>query len=221
MKIIRTSLALAAFFCFLLPLRAQYTLNEMGVNAGGGYGFYLNPVAELRGPAARVSGFYSHYFCGKAYGIQAQVGIQGIFPNSTNAHALFPVTPEESQITLRRIQGEVGFFFKLRPHDYHRRKEWAFLIGPVLPNGITTTFAFDSPSANFNGNWDILEVTQSISPVLHASFQLRRPLGDDLSYFIQPGVEIGPTPAFETEATSFRSFNAFITIGFSFWEKRG
>lgn len=204
-----------------LPVKGQYTLDEIGFNLGGGYGSYLNNVTPLHGPAARLSGFYSHYFCGKAFGIQAQAGVQGLFPSSSQGPLLFPVTPEGSNLSLRRIQAELGFFFKLRPHDYHRRKEWALIVGPVLPLPISTTFTFDGPTSTRSGNWDLLEPIKAAPfPLVHLSFQLRRPL-DKKSWFIQPGVEFSPAVVFETAATSFRSFNAFITFGYAFWEKRG
>lgn len=210
------SLVFLALVMALLPLRAQYTLDEIGVNLGAGYTSHANSTATLGGPAARASLFYSHYFCGKAFGLQGQAGIRGQFPRSQNGSLLFPAITEAGTLSMTQLQGEIGFFLKVRAHDYHRRKEWALLFGPVLPVPVLTHFKSGAAS----GNAGDLGIDQSLSPSIHLSLQFRRPI-DKASWFIQPGVEFSPSRTFRSTVTDFRTLNVFLSFGYAFWEKRG
>lgn len=178
---------IGALFLFLLtsaaPASAQYALNETGAMAGGG-ACLMNGA----GPAAYVSGFFSHYTCGKAYGFHFTGGVvmmanhsQTVFQNN------LPVGPLESNAALTFGIAYVGAYFKIRPHTYHRPREIAFLFGPQAEIPFLARYTYLGTRGSVK---DAGGRVNTFIPAGHASVQIRRPLGKEHSFFIEPGIDI-------------------------------
>ena len=111
----------------------------------------------------------------------------------------------------------IGLFFKVRPHDYHRRKEWALLVGPKVYVPIRSGFSSSL------GRTSLVDQVEAINPfqvVLHTSVQVRRPFGKK-SWFIHPGLEVALLPIFSGLQSDVGLFHLFLNVGYAFWEKRG
>lgn len=201
-------------------VKAQYTLDEMGVNLALGAGFLHrvevgNGTANSRdiGPAAQATFFYSHYFCGKRYGIQVQGGASWSQPWVTGALSNFSLN---SQL----LSFRAGGFFKVRPHDYHRGKEWAFQAGPVFDVPLLAQSRATLDGVTLVESYREIATVRPVTPGLHASFQFRRPLGEH-SLFIEPGAEFFLSRSFFTSVQDYRQYQIFLSIGTTFFDKRG
>ncbi len=183
-------------------LQAQYTLDEIGFNAGPGVALYNFEGDREQGVGVNANVFYSHYFCGKSYGIHTQGGFNYI--NSGTAG-----------VRRSQFQFEGGFFFKLKRHDYHRSKEWAVLIGPKFQIPTITSVVSKVGNVEPPTQWT------SVVPVAHISFQFRRPAPEKKAWFIQPGVEYGILPDYKLNQREYRRTYIFLHFGYAFFDKRG
>lgn len=197
------ALLIGALNLLCLQSKAQYTLDEIGVNAGGGLGLYSNPGIQGRhvGAGANVNAFYGHYFCGKSYGIHTQAGFN-YFNIGTDI------------IRFSQVQFEGGFFLKWKLKDYHRPKEWAIIIGPKFQVPLLRKIKTDP-------QFDIPVEGPVILPIGHVSLQFRRPAKDKKSWFIQPGFEYSIFEDFQLVNSVTRRTYFFLHFGYAFFDKRG
>lgn len=210
---------LAVLTCLLAPtLKAQYTLDEFGLAAGGGLAAYPNSASTLAGPAANVNGFYSHYLCGKAFGFQVAAGANGTLARSSDGADLISVANAgETRFTL--LAAEIAGYFKLRMHDYHRPRETALLIGPKVNFPLIRHFAAENESGQLRSH---VESANALQVGAHLSLQIRRPAPEKKSWFIEPGVEYFFIPAWkQTPAGNVGTAYIFLNFGYAFWDKRG
>ena len=219
MHVLRTGwLALMCWMVFHGGVFAQYTLDEIGVNLGGGYALYDNSAGSLGGPAFNANAFYGHYFCGKAYGIHATAGLNGYLP-STSDGTPFLSDPAAGQSSLMFLAADFGFYFKAKLRDYHRPREVALLIGPKANLPFLTRFNSE------NGDGALRFRAENVSALtagIHVSLQFRRPAPEKKSWFIQPGAEYYVLPAFRSiVAGDVTHFYFFLNFGYAFWDKRG
>jgi len=206
---------LTAFLLLLvaLPATAQYTLDEGGINIAPGFDWVRVYDTEVQynciGPSAAASGFYSHYFCGKRYGIQLQGGVRYARAATTNGADGFV-------ITYSMLDVQAAALFKIRPVDYHRRKEWAVHVGPVFDVPIR----YRRSALTLNENVRELASLRPVVPSLQVSVQFRRPAGET-SWFIEPGIQYGLIPHVKWPLSDVSRANAFISFGYSIGDKRG
>lgn len=201
-RILLTTLLIGVLHIFCSQTMAQYTLDEIGFNAGAGAALYNFEGDREQGVGVNANVFYGHYFCGKAYGIHTQGGFNFI-------------SSGDDVMRRSQFQFEGGFFFKLKRHDYHRSKEWAVLIGPKFQIPIVTS-TYDKV-----GNIEPPTEWSPVVPVAHISFQFRRPAPEKKSWFIQPGVEYGVLPDFNLYTREYRRTYIFLHFGYAFFDKRG
>ncbi len=207
--ILLTALLFGALNLFYFSAKSQYTLDEIGVNVGGGLAILSSTGGNQMGPGANINAFYGHYFCGKRYGIHTQGGFN------------FINTRTETERT-RQLQFEGGFFFKVKRRDYHRPKEWAIIVGPKFQIPIATSTRY------FFGSIQPVKDWTPVVPVAHVSLQFRRPAPEKKSWFIQPGFEYGLLPDYQLPDLQFpagadvvsRTY-FFLHFGYAFFDKRG
>ena len=192
---------IAALSLCCLPVSAQYTLDEIGINAGGGFVHMNTPLSDI-GAGANVNAFYGHYFCGKRYGIHTQAGLNYF-------------SAGDSGFRRSQVQVEGGFFFKVKRRDYHRPKEWALIIGPKVQVPVLRTANYDQPGGTPEPDWT------PVIPVGHISLQFRRPAPEKKSWFIQPGFEYGLLPDYTSGGLDISRSYIFLHLGYAFFDKRG
>ncbi len=185
-----------------LQVMAQYTLDEIGFNAGIGAALYNFEGDWEQGIGVNANVFYSHYFCGKAYGFHTQGGFNYINSGTSGIH--------HSQ-----IQFEGGFLIKFKKHSHHRSREWAVLAGPKFQVPLVTSTVYRIRNVGLSPDWI------PVVPVVHASIQFRRPAPQKKSWFIQPGVEYGVLPDYKWNANEYRRIYFFLHFGYAFFDKRG
>lgn len=186
------------------PIRAQYTLNEVGAQVGTGL---VTATTDWVGPSFHAEGFWAHYFCGKAYGIQANGGLNADKLYLSNADGGF-IGGQRPVVNL--LQATAGAYFRIRPADFHRSKEWAFLVGPriELPLVSRVNSAVGS------------QPLSDVAPVflrVHGAFQIRRPMGDH-SIFFTPAVSWSIASDI---APQYQRFHFQFSIAYTFWDARG
>lgn len=217
MREIRTYILLLGCLLWAGAATAQYHLNEIGLNAGGGLAMLQSSEGSLSGPAWNVNGFYGHYFCGKAYGIQATIGVNSFHP-STDDGGLVVDDEEAGQTSLTLTSLDAGFYFKLKKNDYHRPKEIAVLVGLKANLPLVTRYSSQNTSGSLETGGAIVS---TIVPGAHLSLQIRRPIGE-MSLFIQPGAEYYVTPLFNGErAGDVNPLYLFLNVGIALWDQRG
>lgn len=204
------ALLICLFMGLSKGLQAQYTLDEVGVNAGIGGAFIPGISQTYGGPLVKANIHYGHFFCGKAFGIRAEGGFNYAMPS-------------DDLFRFQIIQFEGGFFFKLKRRDYHRPKEWAVIVGPKVHVPLFGHYSTLRGEPKESGPLSDLNVAMRIiQPMAHLSVQIRRPVGDKKSLFIQPGVEYGIQSEFTgLSIGSFNRWNIFLNIGYAFFDKRG
>ena len=122
------------------------------------------------------------------------------------------------------VQGELAFFFKVKQHDYHRGKEVALMVGPVIPVPMVQRYRNVTNPATFESSGplgDIADVNY-LAPRMQVSFQFRRPMGEG-SLMVEPGAQIGILPEFRTVpgGDDFRRLEVFLSLGNVLWDRRG
>lgn len=198
--------------------QAQYSLHEAGMDAGAGLLSLQNQGAFVGGPDVGINGWYSHYFCGKRYGIHAEAGIRYAVVYAGNSESAFANT-DERPVRLQFGNADAGFYFKIRKNTFHRRKEWAVMAG------LKTRIRYAAHRSVPTTSTELEPFTSELPRVLpgaHLSLWLRRPLGKELHWFLQPGVEYFFVPVMATPTEgNFNGLHLFLRVGLSLWDFRG
>lgn len=209
---LRNSFLLIFLFSLVFsPLFGQYSLQEVGLTAGAGISVPMEPKGSKPGLGWHAKVFFSHYTCGKRYGIHADLGFRSGTVELPWTAFDFGVPREKLVIGMNWIDG--GFYFKIRPHVYHRPVE------PALLAGIKLSY---SPYVTFNRS--ALQSSTGISvnpfqPGIHVSAWLKRKIGAQ-SFFVQPGIEFYPLVALSLPKGNVSGMYAFIGLGYSLWNSK-
>lgn len=195
--------------------KAQYTLDEIGVNLGGGYVTANSVAVDLGGFGLHTNLFYGHYFCGKTYGIHVQGGFNYNNLSTSNGDGAFG--DGTGAMTINQLQFEGAGFFKIKLKDYHRPKEWAVFFGPKFSVPLIQNYSSEMGS----GKLSDIAGTPFIVPAAHLSVQFRRPAPEKKSWFFQPGIEYSLYDDFSTPQNSFSRLYLFLNFGYAFFDKRG
>ena len=111
----------------------QYHLTEIGGSGGAGMNISTHNSKIHNGIAWSIQGFASHYICGKSFGYHGMLGYRG-FVNKEEVYQLPSIVGPKTYGTTKFVFHylDVGAYFKVRRHNYHRPKEACLLIGPQL-----------------------------------------------------------------------------------------
>jgi hypothetical protein len=209
---------LAVWATFAGRAHAQYTMDELSVNAGAGYALFPNLASAASGPAAHANFVYGHYLCGKAYGFQLEGGIAAFLPSHPEASNLFGSLPAE-RLSITSLNLALGAYAKIRPRDYHRPREIALLVGPKVLLPLVGRYSAGDQSGALR---DVAATVSTISLGGHLGLQIRRPAKEKKSWFIEPGVDYYFMPLFNgNPAGDVRNLYLSLGFGFAFWDKRG
>lgn len=207
-------------FVFLLPLffvsfsMGQYHLSEVGLSLGGGatvpFGFENAGLSYgLNG-----GGFFSHWVCGKRYGYHGVLGVRNFHASGRDGLEIPPETiVGRSSFSFNYL--DLGFFFKVRRHEYHRWYEAALLVGPKIDVLMTGRHSSGNLAGRKSDNIKLLPV----APGIHASLWIKRKFFAQALY-IQPGVEYYPLNIVSTPDNAMSGLYAFLNIGFTFWNTK-
>jgi hypothetical protein len=197
---------LSAAFCM-----GQNSVDETGISAGFGASVFTGEGVALN-PGYNADFFFSHYACGKRWGFHFEGGYRG---TTGLFRGLYDPTIEvlwpKTTATFHNL--ELGAYFKIRPHTYNRKKELAFLVGPKLSFGGLWTASGIGKNVFANSNGEVTVV----NPGLHASLWIRRPLGEEQSFFIRPGAQLYVSKFYTVRNVNFSNYYLFLDFGFTFW----
>jgi hypothetical protein len=164
-------------------------------------------------PAGFIHAYYSHYFCGKAYGYHLEGGIRGWYflDKIYNRYAYNEFIGST----------DVGTYFKVRASSKHQPNEFSFNLGPKLEFGYlridnyNTTFMEGSGSSNSPDR-------PALGWGLHLSTWYRTPRTRDHSWFYVLGAEAVSELVTDGSGAAFSPQNIFIFFGVSttFWTNR-
>jgi hypothetical protein len=217
-KAIVFGIILGIVLAFPMIGHSQYSMEEMGIEGGGGWAIFPNSAKSLAGPAFNANYFFSHYACGKAYGLHFTGGFAGFLPSAADATNILD-DATAGKASLRFAGFELGAMGKIRIHEYHRPKEWAVFLGPKLQIPLMAAYSSE------NGNGGLRDKVSSVGafwPGVHLSVQFRQPASKKKSWFIRTGAEYYLTPAFQSVgAGSVQPLYLFLNFGYAFWDKRG
>jgi hypothetical protein len=219
----RRSILIKAVLAFVAVVagscvQAQYELDEMAVHAGAGMRMLSGDGAQYLGPGAHAQVSFAHYPCGKAFAIEGRAGLNYGRASSADG-AIITGNPLAGKTTLSWAGGEVAAAFKVRLHEYHRPREFAFLVGPKVNFPVLARYASEAGSGGM-GSTGIL--VNRIAPAIFAALQFRRPAPDKKFWFIEPGFEFNPTPLFRRDSgTRLGALYLYLQFGFAFWDQRG
>jgi hypothetical protein len=204
---------------------AQYELIELGGRAGIGTNVPIG-IAGVESSDLRMSwaynidGFYSHYFCGKAYGIHGEMGIRG-YGLTEERGGLGPslqAADTGGTYNYNMHYGSVGFYFKFRKNNFHLPKEFSIHIGPKV------NFRLISQSTDDGGDTDSFGPSRrdyrqvpTVVPGAHISGWWRFPAPKRRSWFIAAGVEAFATNVSTTADLGYASIYPFVNIGYTFY----
>ncbi len=169
-------LVLALLCMGLSPLRAQFALSEGGVRVALGVIAPLEAPRAQVGPSISLGGFYTHYLCGKRSGYWLEGALVQHFFNERGGTAPSLVSAAATgpnQYTLLNLQ--LAALYKFRPVNYHRAREWAFLIGPKLDLALTPRVATGSEGFGLLADSATRQVRTGWLG-LHTSVIYRRPM---------------------------------------------
>lgn len=228
---------------FLLPVlgllpslaSAQYHFQEVGLRFGGGTNIPTpfreienDVINEAQSPwnlswAYNANLFYSHYFCGKNYGYHIDLGVRGFNLVEDRPAGFAPTyfSPDSAgRYSYVFHYADLGVYFKVRRHNYNRRKEVALLFGPKLNVRFWSRVTDDAGNVEvFQGN-DFRNVGLLV-PGLQVSVWFRRKLGRNGSFFLIPGCDFYVLNTASTElGQNFRSIYPHLNLGFTFWNNR-
>jgi hypothetical protein len=211
----KKSLMLIAFAFLTLPVFGQYDLSEVGVMAGGGFAPSLGDATVRSGPGGNVNAFFSHWHCGKNHGLQGSIGLRHF---RATAQPGFRATPNGQDVDhpMDFTALDVGAYFKVRFHEYHRPKELSFLVGPKL------NVLVNSGTSNGNGRQRIQTLAAEPRPIsagLHLSAWYKIKLNAQFLY-LQPGFEYYPLPYMESTTGPVSNMYLFFNAGITLWNTK-
>jgi hypothetical protein len=214
------------FFLFLTSLStslwAQYHLHEVGVAPAVGVDVPLGNTKLLPLPSLGFSAFYSHFACGKSYGYHATLGFRlaNLYEPSTNVDQGIRSSGAAGSGTLHFLWVEPGIYFKIRGHKQHKAKETSFLFGPKLS---IRTVAFSTGADSLSGIYGNTSYQNPawVSPAIHASLWIKRPLTRKSTIFVEPGIEAHVLPWANTGGKPFfTSLYLYCQIGILLWDNK-
>ena len=202
--------------CTEIPLgiKAQYSLQEAGISAAAGVCLPLEYKDAKIALGWQGKIFFSHYACGKRFGIHADLGVRSsglVLPWSASYAGL----GEPVHIRMNWIDG--GFYFKIRPHEYHRPVEPALLAGIKLSYSPYVTLDGKSQKSNYDIQFNRFQ------PGIHLSGWFKRKIGNQ-SLFIQPGIEYYPFHSILLSrgiiGAQISGMYIFLGAGYSLWNSK-
>lgn len=206
-------LCLTLGLAFLPAVKGQYALEETGIEVGGAYGpLMIGSERTLHVTEAQVNGFWSHYTCGKAYGFHVSGGLYAQQAAYKDGSPPIDISIFDGMNSLGL---ELGVFGKMRTHTFHRPREFALLAGLKARYRVLD---------NRSENEKIYANIPRMQVLAHGSIFIRRPLGDDNSLFIRPGVDLWLRDLVETTVVPFQTARPLVfnlAIGVTIWDDRG
>jgi hypothetical protein len=217
-------------FCFVPVITcAQYHLNELGLKAGGGINAFY-PFASSQGetsenvyqpvPGFDVTGYYSHYVCGKNYGYHIELGFRHLRMNEERQTST-PITGGANGLYKWRAQMlTAGFYYKWRKEKFHQPKEFCIMVGPKVNVPLAHQLKME------DGNYEAITSSNepfSLSPVMPGGslqFWWRRPIDNKYawSYFICPGIDGFGMPFVDPEnGTAPYNVYIYLNVGLTLW----
>lgn len=197
--------------------KAQFTLDEIGVNVGGGMNVLTGQNGSLVGWGALAKGYYSHYFCGKRHGFHVEGGFRYLATYTENPVFTPVALPGASNKVSAGIL-DAGFLGKIRKNEYHRPRETALMFGPKINVNLFGKFeewGISGPLDQTPGGLSIFNVG------LQLSAQIRRKF-DKNSWFIHPGVEYFFLPTLpNTMMGNLSNLHIFLQFGVNLWDAKG
>jgi len=197
--------------------QAQYHLTELGARAGVGPAVRFSGQNHSTGFAAQATGFYSHWVCGKGWGYQFDAGLNYADQYFQHNHG---VIQGSHNAFIQATWLHLGAGLKLRPHNYHRPREWHVVLGPVLQTRLWSRVDLHDGNGGtrFSGGGEAFRFGGQ------ASLWLRFPMGKNVSWFLAPGVEVLTPYRTQLEGYGDRYYMAFwqptFQAGFTFWNNR-
>ncbi|HHG85595.1 MAG TPA: hypothetical protein ENJ82_12680 [Bacteroidetes bacterium] len=218
LKFFERALGIGLFMLLLQPIQAQYTMDELAFGLGGGLAILPNGANALSGPGLNLNASYAHYLCGKAYGFHFTAGANTFSP-ATQMGEPFLKAQLAGKTRFLLAGAELGGFFKVRIHDYHRSREVALLIGPKINFPVLASYHSEIDQGSLRNNTDKVNPFQVGA---HISLQFRRPAPEKKSWFIEPGIDYYFSPTWTNDpAGHINTAYLFLNFGYAFWDKRG
>jgi hypothetical protein len=203
----------------------QYELIELGGRAGVGtnvpFGFMGLDAGNVSPSwGYNIDGFYSHYFCGKQYGIHGELGLRG-YGLAETAPDLGPSMVADTtggDLNYNLHYGSAGFYFKIRKNNFHLRREFCLMFGPKVNLRLFSSFTNDAGESDpFDADKRGYRDVRTIIPGLHLSGWWRFPAQDRRSWFVAVGIEAFSTNVSTEADLGYASLYPFVNVGYSFW----
>lgn len=182
--------------------------------AGAGISIPMEQKGTKMALGAHGKVFFSHYACGKRYGIHADLGVRSsglVLP----WESIYSGPGDPIHVRMNWVDG--GFYFKIRLHEYHRPVESAFLAGVKLSYSPFIAFEGKSQSSSYEVQFNRLQ------PGVHLSVWFKRKIGTQSVYF-QPGIEYYPfhmmTFSRGIVGGQVSGMYIFIGAGYSLWNSK-
>lgn len=183
------------FWLISAPALAQYHFTELGARLDAGLLHNLHSQGHNPGAQWKASAFFSHFFCGKNYGYQLEggafVGLTDYTPPSPTI-----VTDKGTEVPPgQQYGGHIAALWKMRVHNYHRDKEWFFLIGPrfvLQTDAQKWAFTYRPNGATQDAVFTLTELP--LSTWLSLSGWRRLPMGSNRSWLVGGGIDFSLTP---------------------------
>lgn len=197
---------------------AQYHLDEIGMQAGGGTNVPLAAPATLSPSYAyNACAFYTRYRCGKKDGFLMEVGMRGFqIPEKATPNSL--LAPDNNiPMRFHFLYSFLGLHYKIRFKDYHRDNEVAFLIGTKGDFRFTSLHNSDVYKLQ-RYNSDAYRKVYGFIPAASLSLWIRKAWAPRKTFFIRPGIDYAFKPTVKTVSNlQFENLHLFLNFGFIFW----
>lgn len=177
---------------------AQISLSEVGVSLGGGASLGLGTSSYRSAPDGVLTGFYTHFACGKPYGYHIETNLRYAQGTQTNADASLPNQNKGFFFI------EAGLYGKLRARKYNQKKEAFMLFGPKMAVGAGTMQenAYAVPTQTALG--------------VHTSVNQRFTLASGSSIFVSAVGEYYPTGVIAPNAGGLLALQ--LRVAYVFWK---
>ncbi len=197
---------------------AQYHLDEIGMQLGGGTNIPLSADELSPFYAYNACGYYTRYRCGKRDGFLLEGGTRG-FSILEKATANSFLKPDNNlKMNYHFIYLFLGAHYKFRFKDFHRDDEFAFLIGTKADFRFTSLHQSEIDKRLQRYNSDDYKKIYGFLPGISLSAWIRKSYAPRKSFFIRPGFDYYLKNTVTTKTNLyFDNFHLFINIGFIFW----
>jgi hypothetical protein len=197
-----------AFWAAAATTAAQTSISEAGVLARAGVAAAVANSAAL-GYKAGLTGFFTHFVCGKPYGYWLEGGLH--YASLSQTSAQFSNVRFNHDIAW----ADVGAYLKLRPHRNNRKKEWALLAGPkISPLLVSTTTIQDTPLGNIrsaSGGF-------GLSFGGHVSVLYKMHIKNEFSLVLNPGAEWNSNLSTQQNVPPLANWHVFFGVGLVLWQ---